>query len=589
MSTEERQDAGGEITGGVDSCSPASAEHPYRLSDLIDLAAVQKMADSHFQATGIPIGLIDTADNAPLVGAGWQDICVHFHRNHPQTLQRCLESDAFVQAGFHRTSPCSYKCLNGLWNVGMPVIVAGKHLATLFLGQFFYEGEVPDRELFIKQANQYDFDQKTYLEALERVPVFTKEKVQTIIDYDIALTGFIAALAETALRHKQAETERAALELRLQQVEKMNAIGQLVGGIAHDFNNMLGGIVGAAEMLQVYLPDDQKAQKFHRLILDTADRAAELIGKLLTLSRRTPPKNSLVDMHQVIRETIVLLENTVDPRISLETRLDAQQTIVIGDQSQLQNVFLNLGINSAHAMPDGGSIVVSSANVTLDAATCQDSPFELQPGQFLEMVVRDTGAGIAPEVVHKIFDPFFTTKEQKGTGLGLATVFATVQQHHGAITVSSLVGEGTTFTLHLPVADREHMAAMPSPLKDRSGIGKILLVDDEEIMRSTGKALLEELGFEVQLARDGKEAVSIFRRENTTIDLVILDMLMPVMNGRDTLLALQQIDPGVRVILSYGYITDEELQHMQENGLGGFIQKPYRRAALSRTIQEVLA
>jgi signal transduction histidine kinase/ligand-binding sensor protein len=187
-----------------------TTDETYSLADLIDLNAVQRMADSHYKATGLPIGLIDAFDGSVLVGAGWQDICVLFHRVNPETLKRCKESDNFIKANLSENSSSHYKCLNGLWDIGLPIIVSNQHLATLFLGQFFYEGEIPDQQFFINQASQYSFNQKAYLDALDRVPIFTRDKVQTILEYDIALARFIADLAEKSLFQKQIENEREA-------------------------------------------------------------------------------------------------------------------------------------------------------------------------------------------------------------------------------------------------------------------------------------------------------------------------------------------------------------------------------------------
>jgi signal transduction histidine kinase len=199
------------------------------------------------------------------------------------------------------------------------------------------------------------------------------------------------------------------------------------------------------------------------MILDTADRAAGLIGKLLTFSRSTPQASSLVDVHRIIKEALVLLENTIDRRIILEINLAAEQTAVVGDLPQLHSAFLNLGINGSHAMPNGGTLSMISRNLELDASYCEYSIFDLNPGKYLEIEVQDTGSGISPEHLNKIFDPFFTTKAHLGTGLGLATVYGTVQQHHGAIHVVSELGAGTTFQILLPLATDEQFMSKTLP------------------------------------------------------------------------------------------------------------------------------
>ncbi len=207
-----------------------TTDETYSLADLIDLNAVQRMADSLYKATGLPIGLIDAFDGSVLVGAGWQDICVLFHRVNPETHKRCKESDNFIKANLNENSSIHYKCLNGLWDIGVPIILSNQHLATLFLGQFFYEGEIPDHQFFINQASQYSFNQKAYLDALDQVPIFTRDKVQTILEYDIALARFIADLAEKSLFQKQIENEREATIEFLRFTNDSQGIEELIHG-----------------------------------------------------------------------------------------------------------------------------------------------------------------------------------------------------------------------------------------------------------------------------------------------------------------------------------------------------------------------
>lgn len=383
-------------------------------------------------------------------------------------------------------------------------------------------------------------------------------------------------------------TEHAVMEDKIRQAEKMKSIGQLAGGIAHDFNNMLGGIIGACELLQINLPDNAKAEKYTSIILESALRATSLASKLLAFSRRQMVEEIPVDIHNIILEAVSLLENTIDKRIKIDIDLSAKSSIVVGDHAQLQNVFLNLGINSWHAMPDGGILTLQTKLANLTEAYCNASTFNLQPGEYIEIEVRDNGCGISPKDIQHIFEPFFTTKEQgKGTGLGLAAAYGTVQQHKGSITVYSEVGKGTCFHLLLPIAKET------SPIiKDKNipirGEGLILLVDDESVMRETGKALLEELGYEVLLAENGSLAMETFKNSVKKVDLVILDMIMPEMNGRDCFHALKEIRDDIPVILASGFTRNEDLADLRKQGLSGFIQKPFRSTELSRIVSEAI-
>lgn len=383
-------------------------------------------------------------------------------------------------------------------------------------------------------------------------------------------------------------TEETILQEQLLQSRKMDTIGQLAGGVAHDFNNMLGGILGSAELLKRRLDPDEKNQKYIGMIVDAAQRAADLTSKLLTFARKQHVSSTPVDAHLALNKAIELLQNTVDRRIRIHRALQAPHCMVVGDLSQLQNAFLNLGLNAAQAMPDGGDLHFGTRIQQLDPEYCARSSFELQPGSFLEVEIRDSGQGILPENLERIFEPFFTTKEQgQGTGLGLAAVLGTVQMHHGAITAYSEPGNGSVFRLLLPLSDAPHAVVIDSPTL-LCGSGLILVVDDEHVMRATAEAILVDLGYTVMLAENGRVGLELYRQYHSTIDLVLLDMIMPEMNGRDCFRRMKAIKPEVKVILSSGFSRSEELTDMRLQGLCGFIQKPYRSITLSRVVAGAL-
>ncbi len=382
-------------------------------------------------------------------------------------------------------------------------------------------------------------------------------------------------------------TEQRRIEEQLNAGRKMEAIGVLASGIAHDFNNMLGGIIGATEVLGFYLPEDAKVQKMRRTILDSANRAAELTRQLLSFSHRAAKVSTSVNLHSLIDETVSLLEKSIDRRIRILTDLEAEQCHILGDSAVLHNCLLNLCINAAHAMPEGGELRISTTDIDIDQYDCDTSQFDLNPGRFIEINVRDTGCGIPTEHLERIFEPFFTTKNPgKGTGLGLSSAYGAVKRHNGAISVYSEVGKGTVFRLLLPLTERE--SSVVDKIRIITGTGCILLVDDEEIMQITASNILEKLGYEVILASNGQEAVDIFHREKDRIDLVITDMVMPVMNGRDCFNSIRDIDPAACVILTSGFSHDEDLRTMKNAGLDGFIRKPYFIAPFSQIIYDTL-
>ncbi len=381
-----------------------------------------------------------------------------------------------------------------------------------------------------------------------------------------------------------------ALQEQLRQSQKMDAIGQLAGGIAHDFNNILGGIIGAAELIEMCPDGDPKYRQYNKMILEAADRATELIKKILAFARKQKIGSSEINVHDTLLETISLLENTIDRRIKIEYEFTAEERVILGDISQLQAIFLNLGINSSHAMPEGGLIHIFTSVIELDSAYCKSSLFNIKPGKYIEIKFSDTGYGINVQDLQHIFEPFFTTKlDGKGTGLGLAVVYGAVQQHQGAISVHSEVGVGTVFHIFLPLTINDTKYPSSEEPQLVSGCGKILVVDDELIMRKTASAILENLGYNVVVAENGKEGLEIFANNHNDIDLVLLDMIMPVMNGSDCFKALKEIDSDVRVVLASGFTRDEDVEGMKKAGLCGYIRKPYKSTDLSKIIQSILS
>jgi len=385
-------------------------------------------------------------------------------------------------------------------------------------------------------------------------------------------------------------TKECELEQQLNHSRKMDAIGQLAGGIAHDFNNVLSAIIGAAELLQS--PDaglDSEASELVDMILQAGTRAADLTAKLLAFGRKGKITTSVVDIHEIIDNTVSILASTIDKIITISVHKEAAVHTVVGDASGLHNALINMGINASHAMPDGGSIIISTGNVYLDNTYCEKSSFEIEPGEYVEIQMRDTGCGIPGENIRKIFEPFFTTSEQEsGTGLGLAAVYGTVQDHQGSISVYSEEGRGSVFKILLPCSYEESTTVQINP-DVVTGSGKILLVDDEELIRTTGKLMLEEMGYTVLLAENGRSAVELFKQIYKEIDLVVMDMVMPEMNGGDAFEEMRRIDPACKVIISSGFSRSGNIDELKSIGLSGFIQKPFRNSKLSQLLAEVLS
>lgn len=379
------------------------------------------------------------------------------------------------------------------------------------------------------------------------------------------------------------------LQVQLRHSQKMDAVGQLASGVAHDFNNMLGGILMSAGLLNKHIGSKPEAQRPLKLICESAKHAADLTQKLLTFSRKENKETTQIDLHSVIRDTASLLETTLDKRIALTLNLSAENTYVLGDHALLQSCILNLSINASHAMPNGGEITLTTKNIYLDEEFCKQNPFQIKQGMFIQLEVKDTGTGIAPEYLTKIFEPFFTTKPQgQGTGLGLSTVFGTVQQHQGAISVSSIVNVGTTFQIYLPTIDVNIRLNDTQEYFPKKGDGLILFVDDESVFRETVKETFEDLGYKVMTAINGLNAIEIYEKSYYKIDLVILDMMMPGMNGLDCFIAMKKINPKVKAILATGYIKENDLETFKSEGINALIHKPYLSNELVKKVENVL-
>lgn len=390
------------------------------------------------------------------------------------------------------------------------------------------------------------------------------------------------------------ETERRALERQVRRVQHLNALGQLAGGVAHDFNNMLTGIRGYAQILSLELGDPSSRDNIEGLrefavgIEHAAVTAAELTGKLLAFSRHGKSASTVLDVHQPIGDAIGLLRRSIDRQITLTTQLDAAQTTVLGDSAQLQNAILNLGINARDAMPSGGTLTISTRDVVLDAAWCGASPFELEPGPYVRVEVVDTGIGMRPEVMDRMFEPFFSTKEaKKGTGLGLAAVYGTISEHGGAISATSTEGVGSRFIVDLPVADRPPqeeldpvVEAQPPP-----STGSVLIVDDEPIIRKVAQRMAQRLGYRVLLACDGREGLDTYLAHRSEIDVVVLDIVMPHMNGRECFRAIRAANPAAKVILCSGFARDTSISELFDEGLVDYITKPFAFERLKNALQ----
>jgi signal transduction histidine kinase/ActR/RegA family two-component response regulator len=386
-------------------------------------------------------------------------------------------------------------------------------------------------------------------------------------------------------------TEQRRLEAELLQSQKLEAVGRLAGGIAHDFNNLLNVIQGCAYLLHAELPDGSEQQADAAEINRAAERAASLTKQLLAFSRKQMLQPKVIDPNEVVREVVRLLGRTIREDIDIITGLDPSLLRVVVDPGQLHQVLMNLAVNARDAMPDGGTITIESENVDVTAGDTRPTLRELNPGSYACLRVKDSGTGMDEATRAQIFEPFFTTKEVgKGTGLGLATVYGIVKQSGGDIRVESVRGEGTSFEIYLPQASVDQQVAPPAPAQSaQPGGGEtILAVEDDPALRKLFRRVLEAHGYTVLQAGNGEDALRVAEHHDGKIDLVISDVIMPVMSGVEMAEKLAARYPGLRILFTSGYAEEEIARHGLQASGTGFLQKPVIPDVLLRTVRECL-
>lgn len=381
-------------------------------------------------------------------------------------------------------------------------------------------------------------------------------------------------------------SKRKQLEAQLTMAQKMEAIATLAGGIAHDHNNMMMGILGSVSLMLNTMDSSHPHYDHVKRIENLIHSSSKLTSQLLGYARQGKYEIKPLDLNELVRESAETFGRT-RKEIEIHLELSRELRALEADKSQIEQILMNLFINAADAMPKGGTLSITSANLT--HLEIRGKPYQPKPGNYLELRLQDTGVGMDEKTMERIFEPFFTTKEMgRGTGLGLASVYGIVKSHRGYIDVESAEGQGTTFTIYLPATEKQVKKSKESVDPIRKGKGTILLVDDEETVLYVGAKMLEHLGFQILKAQKGEEAVSLYSEKKRSIDLVVLDMIMPGMGGGQLYDILKEIDPDVKVILSSGYSLDGQAGEIMDRGCNGFIQKPFDLVQLSKKIHEVL-
>jgi len=392
------------------------------------------------------------------------------------------------------------------------------------------------------------------------------------------------------LREAEDRRERKRLEQHVQQLQKFEAIGRLAGGIAHDFNNTIGAVMGWAEMgCDETQPGSRLHDRFEK-IRDQAVWAGKLTSQLLTFARRQVLQPRAVNLNTLIDEGMKLLHRVIGAQIEVRVLASADLKITLADPTQVEQALMNLCLNARDAMPEGGVLTIETQNVEIGEEYCRHHPSG-KPGQYVMLSVSDTGVGMDKATLDRVFEPFFTTKEMgRGTGLGLATVYGVVKQHEGFIYAYSEPGGGTVFRLYFPVAvgvEQEREIHLERP--PQKGTGTILVADDYKGIRESTCEMLLALGYEVIPAKDGAEAIELFKKSADQIDLVLLDVVLPSRSGPEVYEQICVIRPGTKVVFASGYTAENVLlKSAIQKGIT-VLQKPFNMSSLSRAIQDVLA
>jgi two-component system cell cycle sensor histidine kinase/response regulator CckA len=431
-----------------------------------------------------------------------------------------------------------------------------------------------EKTKFDQKINRYGYvkNEKLALKKKDGTPILCDISLVAIKDEDGNIMHYDGVIEDI--------TDRIHLESRLQQAQKMEAVGTLAGGVAHDLNNILSGIVSYPELILMDLPEESPLREPLKTIQNSGKRAAAIVQDLLTLARRGVSISEIVNFNDIASEYLLSPEfdklKGFHPLVKIQTHFDSSLLNIIGSPVHLLKTIMNLVSNAAEAMPDGGEILISTENIYMDRPIRGYD--EIEEGDYVVLTVSDTGTGIPDEEIRKIFEPFYTKKVmgRSGTGLGMAVVWGTVKDHNGYINVESVLGKGTTFKLYFPVTRKQKVEDKhANKLVDYKGNGEsILVVDDIEDQREIASKILSQLGYSVKSVPSGEEAAKLLEREK--VDLIVLDMIMPHgIDGLETYKRIINLHPGQKAIIASGFSETERVKEAQQLGAGNYVKKPY--------------
>ncbi len=578
------------LTRGLDDVDSITFEALFKLDD------IQRLQDEFALAAGVA-SIITQPDGTPITRpSNFCRLCNDIIRKTERGRQNCFKSDAAL--GRHNPDgPIIQPCLSGgLWDAGAAISIGGKHIANWLIGQV--RDETQSEEKMRAYAREIGASEETVVEAFREVPSMSRDQFARVAR---ALFTLAKQLSNSAYQNiqqarfiselKQSEKEQQRLQSQLIQSQKMESVGRLAGGVAHDFNNMLSIILGNTEIvMEDMAPDDPLQGNMHE-IRKAAKRSAEFTRQLLAFARKQPIAPKVLELNQTLEGMLKMLRRLIGENIELVWRPANGLWPVKVDSSQIDQMVANLCVNARDSIKDNGRIIIETANVNFDETYCQDHE-DFVPGDFILIAVSDNGRGMDPKTRENLFEPFYTTKEVgEGTGLGLATVYGNVKQNSGFIKVLSEPDQGARFEIYLP-RHTELEARVKDQKQDSpvlKGSETILLVEDEKPILRMATMILERLGYRVLSAASPVDAIHTGESYQSEICLLITDVVMPGMSGRDLANHLLGIHPQLKCLFMSGYTADVIAHHgVMDEGIH-FINKPFSKQELAAKVREVLS
>ncbi len=573
------------------SSKPVAEADSTDFSALFNLKELQRIQDDFAEAAGVA-SIITRPNGSHLTApSNLRRLCREFILRTEPGVKGCRLSAALVCQGCGQ-GPLVRLCQSaGLWTAGAGIIVEGRHAANWLIGQV--RDKTQDEEEIMARARRIGADERAFLIAFRELPAMSGpefERIARLLSVSarqVSLTARRYSSSAEDIPEEAEEAERRVAQLR--QARKLEAVGRLAAGVAHDFNNVLQAVNGYTQIMLLDKGGDHPDHGHLTGIRKTVERASQLVQQMLFFCRKVEPEKRLVNLNQEVEQAVRILRRTIPKMISVEYAAGGGLWNIRADPMQVEQILLNLGINAADAMPEGGRLTIRTANAVLGPGyfhSCSEA------GNYVLLTVSDTGQGIEEETLEHIFEPFYTTKEPgKGTGLGLASVYGMVISHGGHIRCQSQPGEGASFRIYFPAAGAEDIKAETEAEDSvlRGGKESILLVDDDDSIREIGRQILEHFGYAVITAASGEEALGIYGgAKNKQIKLVILDIGMPGMGGTECLHQLVEADPAVKVMITSGYSADHELVEKTLAECAGYVGKPYNLGDLVSTVRRIL-